>query len=101
MSRLLDYIFGNRESLRYELVEHPIEGGEPRQGVRLLDPKYSGIVVTISPKVSVDIDVETDALRVNFDFTVESNPSRIEYVWSDLRDRVGDVIVDIMKKDYR
>lgn len=101
MSRLLDFIFGNRSSLQYELVEHPVDENNSRQGIRLLDSKFNGIVVTIAPKVDVRIDPETDALRVKFDFTIESNPSRIDYVWSDLRDHVGDVIVDIMKKDYR
>lgn len=94
----LDFLRKKSKSLQYELVEYQIDEETFRQGIRLLDSTYAGIVVTVDPVVKVR--EEADQLRISFDFTVEANPCKIEVSKDDLRPIVGDIIVDLMSKDY-
>jgi hypothetical protein len=82
----------------YELVEHDIDGNHFRQGIRILNEPYVGIVVTLLP--SVKIEPTGDTLKVLFDFTVESNPNHVEYTYRDLHSHLGAIVVDIILKDY-
>lgn len=94
---LLDF-FKKSSRLQYELVEYKLDENTYRQGIRLLDSKHTGIIVTVDPVVKVK--EENDMLNVSFDFTVESNPNKIEVTKDELRPVVGDIIVDLMSKDY-
>lgn len=94
---MFDFLKKKSEHPQYELVEHPIDDKEYRQGVRLLDSVYNGIVVTFSP--SIKLQPENDCLRVIFDYTVESNPNHIEFVAKDLHQYLGGIVLDIIIKD--
>lgn len=94
----LDF-FKKSSRLQYELVEYKINDNTFRQGIRLLDSKYNGIIVTVDPVVKVK--EENDMLNITFNFTIESNPHGIEVTKDQLRPVVGDIIVDLMYKDYQ
>lgn len=94
----LDFFRKKSGELQYELVEYQIDQETFRQGIRLLDSTYKGIIVTVDPVVKVR--EEEDQLRISFDFTVEANPCKIEVSKDSLRPIVGDIIVDLMSKDY-
>lgn len=80
---------------RYELVEYQIDDENYRQGIRLTD---SGIVVSISPQVSIkEVD---DRLVISFDFVVEANPNRIDFEKEHLRPMIGDIIIGLIERDY-
>ena len=87
-----------KSRLQYELVECKIDENTFRQGIRLTDPVYNGIVVTVDPVVKVK--EENDMLNITFDFTIESNASHIEVTKDQLRPVVGDIIVDLMQQDF-
>jgi hypothetical protein len=93
----LDF-FKKKSRLQYELVESEIDQDTFRQGIRLTDSIYNGIVVTIDPIVKVKED--GDQLRVAFNFVIEANPHGIEVSMDELRPIIGDIIVDLMNKDY-
>lgn len=95
--RFLDFL-RKKSKLQYELVECKIDENTFRQGIRLTDPLYNGIVVTVDPVVKVK--EENDMLNITFDFTIESNPSHIEVTKDQLRPVVGDIIVDLMQQDF-
>lgn len=95
--RFLDFL-RKKSRLQYELVECKIDENTFRQGIRLTDPVYNGIVVTTDPVVKVR--EEDDQLKIIFDFTIESNPSHIEVTKDQLRPVVGDIIVDLMQQDF-
>ena len=94
---ILDFLL-KKSRLQYELVEYKLDENTFRQGIRLTRDRFKGIVVTVDPVVKVT--EEGDQLKVTFDFTIEANPSKIEVVKDDLRQTVGDIIVDLMAKDY-
>lgn len=94
----LDFL-RKKSGLQYELVEYKINDNTFRQGIRLLDSKYNGIIVTVDPVVKVK--EESDMLNITFNFTIESNPHGIEVTKDQLRPVVGDIIVDLMYKDYQ
>lgn len=94
----LDFLRKKSKSLQYELVEYEIDEETFRQGIRLLDSTHNGVVVTVDPVVKVR--EEGDRLMISFDFTVEANPRKIEVSKDALRPIVGDIIVDLMSKDY-
>jgi len=94
----LDFLRKKSRELQYELVEYQIDKDTFRQGIRLTDSTYNGIIVTVDPVVKVR--EEGDQLRISFDFTVEANPRKIEVSKDTLRPIVGDIIVDLMSKDY-
>jgi hypothetical protein len=97
--KLLDFLFNRKESNQsYELVEYQLDENTFRQGIRLLNSKYEGIIVTIDP--SVKVDPQPDQLKISFDFTIESNPNSIEVTKAELHPVIGDVIVDLISKDY-
>lgn len=87
-----------KSELPYELVENEIDDDIFRQGIRLLHSEYNGIIVTIDPKVQVV--PELDRLVIKFDFDVMSNPNNIEIDKALLHPIIGDIIVDLMNKDY-
>lgn len=87
-----------KSELPYELVENEIDDEIFRQGIRLLHQEYHGVVVTIDPKVQVV--PEPDRLVIKFDFDVMSNPNNIEIDRALLHPIIGDIIVDLMNKDY-
>ena len=95
--RFLDFL-RKKSKLQYELVECKIDENTFRQGIRLTDPVYAGIVVTVDPVVKVK--EENDMLNITFDFTIESNASHIEVTKDQLRPVVGDIIVDLMQQDF-
>lgn len=101
---LLDFLFKKKSSdvhppsPNYALVEMEIDKDTFQQGIRLLDPKYRNIVVTVDPRVRVE--PKDDHLHIIFDFKVVTNPDNIDYVHSELHPVVGDIIVDMMRKDY-
>lgn len=83
---------------KYELVEQTLSDGSFVQGVRILLEPYTGIVVTVSPKVEIkEVD---DGLHLAFDFNIVSNPNNAEANYELLRPVVGDIILDIIEKDY-
>ena len=83
----------------YELVEHPLDDGGAVPGVRLLKEPYAGVIVTISPKVSVK--VVDEELRVSFDYNVVFMPTGMGPIdHSTFKPIIGDIVVDIMQKDY-
>lgn len=82
----------------YELVERATDDGGFRQGIRILHPKYKGVVVEVAPTVSVK---ETDdGLKVSFDYDVVTNAKNLTIDRNELTQIVGDCIVDIIQKDY-
>lgn len=87
-----------KSDLPYELVENEIDDDIFRQGIRLLHPEYAGVIVTIDPKVQVV--PEPDKLVIKFDFDVMSNPNNVEIDKVLLHPIIGDIIVDLMNKDY-
>lgn len=95
--RFLDFL-RKKSKLQYELVECKIDENTFRQGIRLTDSVYNGIVVTTDPVVKVR--EEDGQLKIIFDFTIESNPSHIEVTKDQLRPVVGDIIVDLMQQDF-
>ena len=94
---ILDFLL-KKSRLQYELVEYKLDENTFRQGIRLLCDRFNGIVVTVDPVVKVA--EEGDQLKVTFDFNIEANPHKIEVTKDDLRQTVGDIIVDLMAKDY-
>jgi hypothetical protein len=87
-----------KKSGQYELVEYKVDETTFRQGIRLTSDRFSGIVVTISPVVK--LREEDDVLKVIFDYTIEANPKQVDTSDVELRPAVGDIILDLMKKDY-
>lgn len=86
------------EPTTYEIVEQTLSDGGVVSAIRLLVEPYSGVIVTISPKVEVR-EIE-DNLHIIFDFNIVSNPTGKEIEYLDLKPFVGDTILEIMKKDY-
>ena len=82
----------------YEIMEQALKDGSIVPGVKILIEPYVGVIVTISPKVEVK-EIE-DALHVIFDFNIVSNPTGVEIEYAELKPIVGDIVVDIMQKDY-
>jgi hypothetical protein len=82
----------------YELVENEIDDDVFRQGIRILHKEFKDVIVTIDPKVQVIPN--DDKLVIKFDFDVVSNPNKIDIDKKLLHPIVGDIIVDLMKKDY-
>lgn len=83
----------------YSVVEMKLDKDHFRQGVQLNSPdKFSGIVATISPKVS--LEVEDEQLIIRFDYTIHRNPKNIELIDSELRPLFGAAIADMITKDY-
>jgi hypothetical protein len=80
----------------YELVEMEVSPDTFRQGIRLLE---SGIVVTISPKVAIN-EHEDGTLHVAFDFNIEANPNNNTITYDELKSHIGDIIIDLIEKDY-
>lgn len=95
---ILDFFRSKKSGPQYELVEHELDKDIFRQGIRLTCSTFNGIVVTVSPKVQVK--EEADQLRIAFDFTIEANPNSIDVTKDQLHPVVGDIIVDLMTKDY-
>lgn len=82
----------------YLVVERPTEDGGYRQGILLQTPEFNGIIVTTSPKVG--IHVVDDVLQLTFDLAVEANPNNIQYDYSTLHAHVGDILMELMQRDY-
>ena len=98
---LLNFLFRDKsQKVQYELVEYKLDEETFRQGIRLTCDKYRGMIITVDPRVSVKFD-EADNMVLSYSFTVEANPNGIEYNKSDLHRLVGDIIVDLMDKDYK
>ena len=98
--KILDFLFNRNRgsSKQYELVEYQLDDKTFRQGIRLLNSKYDGIVVTLDPVVK--LDPQEDELKLSFDFTVEANPNSIEIDKNELHSYVGDIVVELIEKDY-
>lgn len=82
----------------YELVENDLGEGMVMQGVKILRAPYTGVIVSIHPDVKFKKDGEE--YKLQFDFTVEYIPTGKDFTKSELFSTVGDVIVDLMDKDY-
>lgn len=82
----------------YELVENDLGEGMVMQGVKILRAPYTGVIVSIHPNVKFKKD--GDEYKLQFDFTVEYIPTGKDFSKADLFSTVGDVIVDLMDKDY-
>jgi hypothetical protein len=81
----------------YELVESELDEEHFRQGIRMLDIKYLGVIFTVSPMVKMTISNGIPELR--FDFTIEANPNKIEIKDSEIRPVIGMIILDMIDKD--
>jgi hypothetical protein len=98
MKKIWNKLFGKKTDSLYELVETKIDEEHYRQGIRINLGKYAGVVVTTSPKI--EIKEENDLLKVIFDYNVEYHPNNIQIDHQELRQIVGDCIVDIIQKDF-
>lgn len=87
-----------KKSSHYELVEYKVDDNTFRQGIRLTSERFADLVVTISPVVK--LREENDVLRLTFDYTIEANPKQVDTSDAELRPAVGDIILELMKKDY-
>lgn len=87
-----------KKSSHYELVEYKVDENTFRQGIRLTSERFSGLVVTLSPVVK--LREENDVLKLTFDYTIEVNPKQVDTSDAELRPAIGDIILDLMKKDY-
>ena len=89
--------FKKRSKTPYELVEAKVDDGF-RQGVLINQPeKFAGIVATFSPKVSLTEEDGCAILR--FDYRIEKNPNNIELTDQEIRPILGDIALDLIKKD--
>ena len=83
----------------YELVEQSLQGGTIVPGIRIVQDPYKGVIITVSPKV--EIKIIGDEMHMVYDFNIVSLPAGMDQPNHDeLRKFVGDIIVDIMAKDY-
>ena len=98
--KILDFLFNRNRgsSKQYELVEYQLDDKTFRQGIRLLNSKYDGVIVTLDPLVK--LDPQEDELKLSFGFTVEANPNSIEIDKNELHSYVGDIVVELIEKDY-
>lgn len=103
--KIKEWFWGNQSpksdntQTTYEVVERQLGEDQFRQGIRILHGKYNKVVVTISPKVSVDTN-EDGSVGLTFDFTVEYAPPGLVVLKSELHPIIGDCIVDIITKDF-
>lgn len=84
----------------YELVETQLDNEIFRQGIRIKSGKYARVVVTISPKVHFN-ELADGTIELKFDHFVEYCPSEIEIDRIELHNVVGDILMDIIKKEYK
>lgn len=82
----------------YIIVEKATGDGGYRQGILLQTPEFNGIIVTTSPRVVVT--EVNDVLQLTFDLAVESNPNNIQYDYSTLHAHVGDILMELIQRDY-
>jgi len=82
-------------TLPYIVVEAKTSDGGFQQAIRILPEQ---VVVIVSPKVKVEIIDEQ--LHVSFDFSIVSDPLMTNLTKLDIKQRVGDAIIDLMQKDY-
>ena len=94
-------LFGHKEvstdSVTYELVETQMDEEHFRQGIRIIGGKYNRVIVTTSPKVQ--FKQENDNLKLVFDYVIEYQPDELVIDHTELRQVVGDIILDIIDKD--
>lgn len=99
LNKIKNIFFPQREESKYELVEYQLDDKTFRQGIRLLNSKYDGVIVTIDPMVK--LDPQEDQLKLSFGFTVEANPNNIEIDKDELHPIVGNIIVELIENDYK
>ena len=99
--KILDFLFNRNKGSdkQYELVEYQLDDKTFRQGIRLLNSKYDGVIVTIDPMVK--LDPQEDQLKLSFGFTVEANPNSIEIDKDELHPIIGNIIVELIENDYK
>lgn len=98
ISEILHLIPG---SVSYTLVEKKIDNEHFRQGVKLCDGKYKGIIFTTSPKIGL-IPQDDGTVKLQYSYQVEYIPPdfKEEVNYFEMEKIVGDVIMDIINKDY-
>lgn len=85
------------ETITYELVETEMDKEHFRQGIRILGGKYNRVIVTTSPKVQFKED--NGVMKLMFDYVIEYQPDELEVDHNELRQVVGDIILEIIYKD--
>lgn len=83
----------------YELVECDLGDGVILQGAKILEGPYKGVIVSIHPNVKVR--EENNSIKLIYDYSVEYVPTDKEITKAELFHTVGDIIVDMVDKDYR
>jgi hypothetical protein len=96
--RWIKSLFRSTTTQPYVVVERQTEDGGYRQGILLQTEQFNGIVVTTSPKVGVKL--VDDVLQLTFDLAVEANPNNIQYDYSTLHEHVGDILLELIQRDY-
>lgn len=89
--------------ITYILVESKFEENSEecfRQGVKITNGKFSGVITTFSPKVKFE-ERPDGFLLLKFDYTVESNPNCVIIEDIEFREVLGGIIVDLIEKDYK
>lgn len=90
------------DSVKYVLVEKKMDEEHFRQGVKLLDGKYAGLIFTTSPKIGL-IPQEDGSIKLAYSYVVERLPAGMkedEVSFFEMEKIVGDVIMDIINQDH-
>lgn len=85
------------DTVTYELVETEMDKEHFRQGIRIIGGKYNRVIVTTSPKVQFKED--NGQMKLLFDYVIEYHPDGLEINHQELRQVVGDIILEIIYKD--
>lgn len=87
------------EKVSYQLVEAQLDDQHYRQGVRITTGKYSGLVFTTRPKVELK-EIEGN-FHLNFEYNVEYAPANLKEInHTELKNVVGDILLELIEKDY-